>query len=88
MVVYEAGGLHQGVADGAAHELEAAAFHQGGGGSRLATSTGPALARTGGIAVAKGGGRQTESVAPWPDCESFHFLPDGARPPLTRHPAN
>ena len=26
--------------------------------------------------------------APWPDCEPFHSEPDGARPPLTRHPAN
>ena len=28
------------------------------------------------------------SVAPWPGCEPFHSQPDGARPPLTRHPAN
>ena len=28
------------------------------------------------------------SAAPWPGCEPFHSQPDGARPPLTRHPAN
>ena len=28
------------------------------------------------------------SVAPWPGCEPFHSQPDGARPLLTRHPAN
>ncbi len=28
------------------------------------------------------------SIAPWPDCEPFHSQPDGARPLLTRHPAN
>ena len=28
------------------------------------------------------------SVAPWPDCEPCHSQPDGARLPLTRHPAN
>ena len=28
------------------------------------------------------------SVAPCPGCEPFHSQPDGARPPLPRHPAN
>ena len=31
---------------------------------------------------------KTSSVAPWHDCAPCHFQPDGARLPLTRHPAN
>ncbi len=31
---------------------------------------------------------KTSSVAPWRDCAPCHSQPDGARLPLTRHPAN
>ena len=31
---------------------------------------------------------KTSSVAPWHDCAPCHSQPDGARLPLTRHPAN